>query len=388
MRAPSEASGARKGSTTSASRAWGGPHDDGKTGEYAGVSFYVDANEQRARAREAERRLIEHSQVRTPKPVSPPSDEEEITSLPPVFRREYGYEHTRDTSAEKRNARFRDQHLYGPPPPPPNPDGTPRVLPPRRFLVPQELANQGVVNDRRYAVPVEQPAPVYAEPHTGMPPTQAYPPMTTTAQPRFPADPLARVEQWLPDDDASQARFKMTPQGIVPNTTRPPDPREYTQQMPAPSLPLPVEALPREMQDRLVGYAEQEGYGDPRMTAPLTPSQKKRLRRKKNRGARIPSPPPFPLQVDQQRVTPNGHAATTLPPPEPNPNLDPGRSFCGHEALVKFRQRGQEIVQRLVCPLRPFPHPNQPHLLHLESASDDGVQIFVGWWEPEEQFRD
>jgi hypothetical protein len=48
--------------------------------------------------------------------------------------------------------------------------------------------------------------------------------------------------------------------------------------------------------------------------------------------------------------------------------------------LALFWSHGQPVVHRLVCPLSPWPHPNQPHLLKLDSAQDDGAEIFVGWW--------
>jgi hypothetical protein len=126
-------------------------------------SYLVDADDQRQKARRAEQRLLEHDATRVPRRGAPPpdSEEQEISNLPPVFvRPDSGPVYSRETSLDRRSARFRDTHLYGPPPPPPvSPDEVPRLLAPARFLVPQELANQGVTNDKRYAIRPESQAP-------------------------------------------------------------------------------------------------------------------------------------------------------------------------------------------------------------------------------------
>lgn len=275
-----------------------------------------------------EQRLLEHEQVRAPS--RPPREDgysataapDNETSLPPVFHTpDGGWQHARETSADKRNARFRDTHLYGPPPPKPAlADEAPRVLLPPRFLVPQELANQGIVDDPRYAV------------NAGPQPT--YP---TTAVAPYPYQEAA-PEFWIPPDVEAQ----------------------MVSRMPPPAYPV----------------------GPPAQVV-LTPSQKKRLRRKQakeRRGGadgRGPSPAPYPLPADRQRL-----GATD--PPRPDPTVAALPQSCGHEALVMLPYQGQFITHRLRCPLTPYPHPNQPHLLQLQSATDDGTEIFVGWWGPGE----
>jgi hypothetical protein len=113
----------------------------------------------------------------------------------------------------------------------------------------------------------------------------------------------------------------------------------------------------------------------PEPTSGLSPSQKKRLRRKKKKlGTSAPRPAPYPLQVDQSRP------ASILPPT--NGAVHPShpevrQTACDAEVLV---QMPDGSVHRVRCPLTPFPHPNQPHLVQLRSATNDGTEIFLGFW--------
>ena len=325
------------------------------------MSFYVDAAEQRAKARRAEAILQEHSQTRVPRPPSrsySEYEEEERSALPPVFKREHGYEHARETSVDKRAARFRDTHLYGPPPPPPvSPDAIPRMLPPQRFLVPQELANQGVVNDARFAITENAyPSPTDAQ-------RVAYPP--PPLEPLAPlAPPIPRMSRPYEEDDDRDMppQYVRTPAGIAPNPA-------YG----LPPSPAPMQGwIPPEIAAQI---------GQP-MTTDLTPSQKKRLRRKRakqNRGDRGPSLAPYPLEIDQQSSM-NGHAM--LPPPFPSNTV--GQTACDHEVILTLRAQGIPQQFRFVCPLSPFPHPGQPHLVKLDTIEPAGTELFIGWWGPGE----
>jgi hypothetical protein len=337
------------------------------------VSFYIDSNEQREKARRAEARLLEHSVVR-PQRHTPVWDEPaEISALPPVFRVDGRYPGGRETSVEKRDARFRDTHLYGPPPPPPvHPDEIQRLVPPTKFLVPQHLADRGLTNDPRYAVNDPQ---AYAISPNSIPPAPS-PPSSPSPVPFDSLDPLQRVEQWLPpDDDEYRPRYRMTPNGFAPILGDP-----LPAATPAVSSSFVPFAIPPEVQAQ--------------MGSTRTGSQKRRQRRKeKKRAANGASrPAPFPLQIDQQVPTPtqNGHAPTpardsgpppTLPPPpEPDPQIT--QTQC--DAIVRvIMPNGSQVGLR--CPLRPFPHPNQPHLVQLEPAPGyEDTSIFIGWWNPGE----
>jgi hypothetical protein len=134
---------------------------------------------------------------------------------------------------------------------------------------------------------------------------------------------------------------------------------------------------------------------------PLTISQKKRLRKKKAKERSASArPAPYPLQQDQRpqpepyHPDTNGHVPnfqediwpTPAPfPVEPTPEALQ-QTQCDQEAIMRIYDPKQQrhIEHRLVCPLKPFPHPGQPHLLQVPSALDDGTEIFIGWWHADE----
>jgi hypothetical protein len=207
-----------------------------------------------------------------------------------------------------------------------------------------------------------------------MPPQQAYglqaPQAHQPPAPPLAYNPLERVPQFLPTENESVPKYIRTPAGIAPN------PAFWGEHQPM-QQPQP--------RDTLVD----EGIVPPTFRFPaeptLTASQKKRLRKKKakERGSQS-RPAPYPLQQDMNT---NGHAPDFPAEiwPEPNPEASP-QTECNREAIVRFYDpRTQKHVEhRLVCPLKPFPHPNQPHLLQVPSALDDGTEIFVGWWGKDE----
>lgn len=284
-------------------------------GERMSGGFYVDADEQRAKARLAEQRLLEHSMNRTPR-QRPLIEEDPIeSSLPPVFRKEGYYETARDTSVDRRAARFRDGL---PPPPPPDTTDMPRVLlPPAPPLMDQQAFDRGV--------PIPTPRPIL----------------------ELPPPPLA--DDWL------IGSVELPEQVFVSNG--------------AASLP----------------------------DAQLSPSQKKRLRRKRKKeeqrsqqgsanGERRPAP--MPLPIDRQYLAPVPETALppivppkppveyVLVPPSPShPEIT--QTACNAETMVRMPNGS---AHRVRCPLRPFPHPNQPHMIQLADATGQGTEIFLGFW--------
>jgi hypothetical protein len=222
------------------------------------TGFFVDATEQREKARRAEQKLLERDATRAPRRPRLDEVETEVTDgIAPVFLRDGVWERSRETSIERRAMRFRD----GLPPPEPEvaPDAIGRVLPPP----------PPVLVDRRRK-------------------------------------------------DAHGA-------GLSP------------------------------------GRADE-----------LTHSQKKRLRRKRNRAER-----------QQDPAAPYGDASGRLPP-SPTPTDRPVRESCDAACILRFPD---ETTQRVVCRLTPFPHPNQPHLVQIRDAhgrADHAAEIFVGFWLPGE----
>lgn len=284
--------------------------------------FYIDADEQRARARRMEARLLEYSENRRPRP-RPSYDEDDDDprrSLPPVFRKDGEIQTSRDTSLERRASRFRDG--LPPPPMPVHPDEVPRLLPPQGMqLMDQALFDQGIVvptasiNTNHFA-PSYPDQPVTPEP-------KLYPPPASTLVP----SPLAS---------------------------------------PPISSPIPPQ-IPMDIQQEIT----------------LSESQKKRRRRKKNREERrLSSPAPYPLPVDVQSFP---ASTATVPknwgPPSPTyPEMT--QTACDAECLV---QMPNGSVHRLRCPLKPFPHPGQPHLVELRDGGTSArghTQIFMGFYLP------
>lgn len=124
--------------------------------------------------------------------------------------------------------------------------------------------------------------------------------------------------------------------------------------------------------------------------SPLTRSQKRRLRRKRQRqGPGLIPPdlgvfehPPFDVQ---NFVIPTEYRNGTTPlPPDPyNPEAYPssGLSCCG--AMVSVQFAVAEPPTNLVCPLNPFPHREQPHLIEVPRDLTGGVEVFIGWFDQE-----
>lgn len=301
--------------------------------------FYVDADEQRQKARWAEQRLLEHSLVRPQKPRSYAAEDDSIeSSLPPVFRKEGYYASARETSVDRRAARFRDGL---PPPPPPDTTNLQRVLAP--------------------------PPPPLQNPDGSL-----VAPSTTGHNVRGGPNPL--------------------PASLVPQFY--PNGVEYGHGHDPAAPPIPPSYSESDTTEHAAWRTNPQG-GSSSPTG-LSPSQKKRLRRKKKREGTA-RPAPYPLAVDQQSyargvgVSPRMPVPPTITLPTPIPPLPPEvepsfpnvtQRACNAECLLRLPNGS---VTRVRCPLTPFPHPNQPHLVKLSPADPtDDTEIFLGFWLPGE----
>lgn len=133
--------------------------------------------------------------------------------------------------------------------------------------------------------------------------------------------------------------------------------------------------------------------------SPLTRSQKRRLRRKRQRQGPglIPDTDPRPtnpafyehalrsvdtdLWADPVLPTEYRNGTTPLPSDPYNPDAYPasGISCCGATVSVQFAVA--EPPTNLVCPLNPFPHREQPHLIEVPRDLTGGVEVFIGWFD-------
>jgi hypothetical protein len=127
--------------------------------------------------------------------------------------------------------------------------------------------------------------------------------------------------------------------------------------------------------------------------SPLTQSQKRRLRRKKSRlgvgESALPPSAPAPstanLQWENQMpgtfVPVNGAVSPTNPndPAYTNPALD----RCNVEVMIAIEdpRGGDPIPLWFTCPLKPYPHPQQPHIVQLPFNNTGGTEVFVGWFD-------
>jgi hypothetical protein len=112
---------------------------------------------------------------------------------------------------------------------------------------------------------------------------------------------------------------------------------------------------------------------------PLSPSQKKRLRRQKAAAAKRGAP--FPLPADQPLTSTPQQTTQTRPTRNgvhPTPGLEPAPRICGDEELAETRPGGPLI--RLRCGITQLPHTGQAHIMKLEAANGSTTDIFIGWW--------
>lgn len=333
------------------------------------MSGYYDANEWRRHTREVEQRILQ----KTAEYGRPQESEHRWASrenrqddaeLPPVFQHpdpnsydpqtatfEIRVPAQRPQSVDRRQARFRDTHIYGPPPPPPprlynqlgTADGQQLSAPPRAILLDQTALNQGI---RREAPPEPtygdqfptHPEPQYADANELAPRTR----MIQTPYGPMPARSAALSNGLSPR--AAERAARRTQGASRPMLT------STLSQPPPPYPPTRAQTSPSLLPDDLSAQAP-----------PLTAAQKKRLRKKR-------------AKLAQQSQ--NGHAETALAV-RPTPNLSPQqvRAQCGDESIAMLRNGGQ---LRLVCVLNPWPHIGQPHMMQLQS--EDGTEVFVGWW--------
>ncbi len=123
--------------------------------------------------------------------------------------------------------------------------------------------------------------------------------------------------------------------------------------------------LPADLEPSLEHYPNNPvAMGPP---SQLTPAQKKRLRKKR-------------AKLGQQTVSASNQVAAPQPTTNgvhPTPGLAPTqqRKECAHETIAHLRNG---YAFRLICTQSPWPHIGQPHMMRLQS--EDGSEIFVGWW--------
>lgn len=289
------------------------------------MSFYVDAGDQREKARRLEQTFLEHEArrpylrqqgvIRPPDEIELPDSGIVVNPNAPIRQPDYE-DHVPSTAPDKYAARFRDG--LPPPPPPQRITGDvladPRSRPPRR-LIPQEEIDQGR-GDR--SPQQRQPAPI--------------PPQALTPPPSY--------------DEAALSWDRAFPDA------------EYTAYLVPPF-------------EDVMQQPEQLS------TAALSPSQKKRLRRKKAKlRSRENGAAPFPLKIDQPKI-PIQIDYRQYPEEPPHP---PVQTRCDAEVML---QMPDGTLHTLLCPLTPFPHPGQPHLVQLASPTPQ-TDVFVGFWLPGE----
>lgn len=127
--------------------------------------------------------------------------------------------------------------------------------------------------------------------------------------------------------------------------------------------------------------------------SPLTQSQKRRLRRKRQRvlpqDESFSTPPTESLTWTNTFISAEDiSAAVPIPAVEPVEPTDPNhRAYrspthdsCAAEVLVSFQTHGTASPIRFVCPLKPYPHPNQPHLVQIPIEHTGGAEVFLGWY--------
>jgi hypothetical protein len=117
---------------------------------------------------------------------------------------------------------------------------------------------------------------------------------------------------------------------------------------------------------------------------PLSKSQRRRLRRRRSQPDQE-QPPAHTPPAQQQAIQPvlsNGH----VPGP---PVQNPGRAVSyACEARLKLilpdtvTPSAPPFELELVCPLRPWPHPNQPHVVELPAyVAPDVASAFICWYD-------
>jgi hypothetical protein len=193
----------------------------------------------------------------------------------------------------------------------------------------------------------------------GLPPPPL--PQPESAYPQYTPPPRAQLlDQRLVDQGITQP-FRPTPGAARPvRTTIRNDFLNAEELRPVPS---PRKLLP----DDLEAQASQP---------PLSPSQKKRLRRQKAAAAKRGAP--FPLPQDQPLTATAQTTKTRANGVRPTPGLEAAPRVCGDEELAETRPGGPLI--RLRCGITQLPHTGQAHIMKLEAANGSETDIFIGWW--------
>ena len=323
----------------------------------------------------AESVVLAHNQRRVPQGPATyrsPYDAAAPDAAPPALdpgesRRTWGY----SADPHARAARFRDG--LPPPPPPPRPITEREVA---QILQQAGLDPADPKSPDRYAEGVRL---------GHLPPLDEARAMLGLAQTRRaaslrPQDEFdAKLGVFNPNEQLAQARKRHASGGQTrpPTLSPPPDHQNGRLTRPGLSLPLSVEPpayggspvmLPA---DLLPAMAQ---------SLPLTPSQKRRLRRRRQREHQealveqvVPTQPaPAPTQA----VAPTN--GVYHPPEAPLPSRE-----CGHQARLYLPHLGQWL--EVACEISLRPHPGQPHLLQVPPAYLDGAtEVFIGWFGPGE----
>jgi hypothetical protein len=197
----------------------------------------------------------------------------------------------------------------------------------------------------------------------------------------------------------------LVPQDLLDGKHRPPSPPPIpTPSPPPPSALRPSPPPPPMMPDLIFAPAVQPLPSTPAIPAipiggpmspapaqqsayppgPLSKSQRRRLRRRRSQPDQE-QPPAHTPPAQQQAIQPvlsNGH----VPGP---PVQNPGRAVSyACEARLKLilpdtvTPSAPPFELELVCPLRPWPHPNQPHVVELPAyVAPDVASAFICWYD-------
>lgn len=168
----------------------------------------------------------------------------------------------------------------------------------------------------------------------------------------------------------------LVPQGLFDRpdpVSRSPIPARQARPIPAPP-PAPPEERPRMTQPQIPAQALPPG-----VSTPLSKSQKRRARRAKS-------------QAPQPQILPgptNGYAPVY---PSHPPQATPRAVSCPGSLRLTLPDEASPMAPYTLtvhCPLQPWPHPGQPHLVELppgwaeEASASSHPRVFVGWYTEE-----
>jgi hypothetical protein len=314
-----------------------------------GAGFVVDSSTQREKARRAEQILAQQTaqreawlhqnpQIRHQLAYdiaaenAAPAPVEEFATDPQIYPNGRAPSYV----ADRRAARFRDTHLYGPPPP----------LPPRISELDPETGQ------------LLPSSPSYRRAHATLIPQADFD--QGLRRPRPPAFAAAR------------ARREQRNAPLAPRRAPPPQPMFMPEDIMQHATTSEPQAT---LSPATLPPATSEMDSFPPL---LTPSQKKRLRKK--RAKQRDAQQGYPQSAPQAPYT-NGQMGSLAVEPTPlPPHTQAPPHTCPAEEIVLVGR----AQFRVVCELSPWPHPNQPHMMQAACLSDTLATIFIGWWSGED----